>query len=241
MRTPPPPPSPTTSPVFLSLLVLSAVCHHVATSDANDAYSEKNDLFSGDHSTEGFQLSSVTEALSGSEVSSGTEYDYYEEYEEDLQLSGYIIDDSIKVGHLVKPKKNGTESEKNPKARRKKNKGRKRKPKKMANPCDEKYKNYCIHGECKYIESLKAVTCNCHQDFFGERCGEQSMKTHSMGDGGHSVTALAVVTALLSLLCFSAIVIITIQLQKAHSNARDQEAEERKHLKQENGNGTMSV
>ncbi|XP_072480350.1 amphiregulin [Notamacropus eugenii] len=240
MRTPPQPPPPTTSLLFLYLLVLSAVYHHVAALDANDTYSEKNDMFSGDHSTDGFQPSSVTEAFSESEVSSGTEYDYYEEYEENLQLAGYIIDDSIKVEHLVKPKKNETESGKKTKTRRKKNKGRKRKPKKMANPCDEKYKTYCIHGECKYIESLEAVTCKCHPDFFGERCGEQSMKTHSMGDGDHSITVLAIVTAFLSL-CISAIVIIAIQLRKAHSNAHDQEAEERKHLKQENGNGPIIV
>ncbi|XP_068947905.1 amphiregulin [Petaurus breviceps papuanus] len=239
MRTPPPPPR-TTSPVFLSLLVLSAVCHHVAASDANDTYSEKKDLFSGDQSTDRLQLSSVTEAFSGSDVSSGTEYDY-EDYEEDLQLPGYIIDDSIKVEHLVKPKKNETESEKKTKNRRKKNKGRRRKPKKMVHPCDEKYKNYCIHGECKYIESLLAVTCKCHPDYFGERCGEQLMKTHTMGDGGHSITALVIVIVLLSLLCFSALVIIVIQLRKAHSNVHAQEAEERKHLKQENGNGPISV
>uniref|UniRef100_A0A4X2KKK8 EGF-like domain-containing protein n=1 Tax=Vombatus ursinus TaxID=29139 RepID=A0A4X2KKK8_VOMUR len=219
----------------------STVCHHVASSDANDTYPEKNDLFSGDHSTDGFLLSSVTEVFSGSEISSETEYDYSEEYEEDPQLSGYIIDDSIKVGRLVNPKKNRTESEKNPKTRRKKNKGRKRKHKKMANPCDEKYKNYCIHGECKYLESLEVVTCNCHPDFFGERCGEQLMKTHSMGDGSHPITVLAVVTGFLSLLCFSAIVVITIQLRKVHSNVHDQEAEERKQLKQENGNEPISV
>ncbi|XP_043825558.1 amphiregulin [Dromiciops gliroides] len=233
---PPPPPPPTTLPVLLSLLVLSAVYHHVAASNANDTYPEKNDLFSGDHSADGFELSS------GSELSSGTEYDYSEEYEEDPQLSGYIIDDSIRVGHLVKPKTNRTETEKPSKTtRRKKNKGKKRKHKKMVNPCDAKYKNFCIHGECKYIESLEAVTCKCHQDYFGERCGEQSMKTHSIGDGDHSITVLAIVTALLSVLSFSAIVIITIQIRKVQSNVHDQEAEERKHLQQENGNVPISV
>ncbi|XP_044536155.1 amphiregulin [Gracilinanus agilis] len=243
MRAPPQPPAPLTpSPIFLSLLVLSTVCHHVAAADTNDTSPETNDLFSGDHSADGFELPSVSEVFSGSEMSSGTEYDYSEEYEEDPQLSGYFIDDSIRVGHLVKPKKNRTESEKNSdKTRRKKNRGKKRKPKKKVNPCDAKYQSFCIHGECKYIESLEAVTCKCHQNYFGERCGEQSMKTHSLGDGGHSVAVLAIMAAFLSVLCFSAIVVMIIQIRKVHSNVHDQEAEERKHLRQENGNGPISV
>ncbi|XP_007495739.2 amphiregulin [Monodelphis domestica] len=231
-----PPPPLTPSPVLLSLLVLSAVCHHVAASDTNDTYPERKDLFSGDHSTDGVELPS------GSEMSSGTEYDYSGEYEEDPQLSGYFIDDSIRVGRLVKPKKNRTESEKNSdKTRRKKNRGKKRKPKKKVNPCDAKYQSYCIHGECKYIESLEAVTCKCHQDYFGERCVEQSMKTHSLGDGGRFGTALAIVAGLLSVLCFSAIVVIIVQIRKVHSNVHDLEAEERRHLQQENGNGSIRV
>ncbi|XP_074083482.1 amphiregulin [Macrotis lagotis] len=192
-------------------------------------------MFSGDQSTDGFKLSLVTE------VFSGNEYDYYEEYEEDPQLSGYILDDSIRVEQVMKPKKNRTESGKNSKTRRKNNKDRKKKPKKMVNPCDEKYKHFCIHGECKYIESLGVVTCKCHTNFFGERCGEQSMKTHSTRDGGHSITVLAIVTALLSVLCFSAIVVIIIQIRKSHTNVHDKEAEERKHLQQESGNGSFRV
>ncbi|XP_051821219.1 amphiregulin [Antechinus flavipes] len=242
MRAQPPPPPRTTSLLFLYLLVLSAVCHHVAASDAKDTtHTEKNDLFSGDHSPDGLELSTVSEISSTSEISSGTEYDYYEEYEEDPQLSGYVLDDSIKVERLVKPKKNRTESEKNTsKTGRKKFKNRKRKQKKI-NPCDGEYKNYCIHGECKYIESLEAVTCKCHQDFFGERCGEQSMKTHSLGDVGNPFTVLAIVAAILSVLCFSAIVLITKQIWKAHYSIRDQGIEERKHLKRENKNGIIGV
>ncbi|XP_074128625.1 amphiregulin [Sminthopsis crassicaudata] len=241
MRAQPPPPPRTTSLLFLYLLVLSAVCHHVAASDAKGtSYPEKNDLFSGDHSPDRLELSTVSEISSTSEISSGTEYDYYEEYEEDPQISGYVLDDSIRVGHLVKPKKNRTESEKNSnKTGRKKSKGRKRKQKK--NPCNGEYKNYCIHGECKYIESLEAVTCKCHQDFFGERCGEQSMKTHSLGDGGNSMTALAIVAALLSVFCFSAIVLISKQIWKARYRIHDQRNEERKQLKRENKNGIIDV
>nr|2RNL_A Chain A, Amphiregulin [Homo sapiens] len=41
------------------------------------------------------------------------------------------------------------------------------------NPCNAEFQNFCIHGECKYIEHLEAVTCKCQQEYFGERCGEK--------------------------------------------------------------------
>lgn len=52
----------------------------------------------------------------------------------------------------------------------------------------------------------------CHQDYFGERCGEKSMKTHSMVDGDLSKIALAAVAAFVSAVSFTAIAaVIAIQ------------------------------
>ncbi|KAJ8410614.1 hypothetical protein AAFF_G00195180 [Aldrovandia affinis] len=37
-------------------------------------------------------------------------------------------------------------------------------------PCPEDYKNYCIHGECEYPNSLSPPSCSCHSGFSGPQC-----------------------------------------------------------------------
>lgn len=55
------------------------------------------------------------------------------------------------------------------------------------------------------------VVYRCPQDYFGERCGEKSMKTHSMVDSDLSKIALAVIAAFVTVVGFTAIaVVITI-------------------------------
>ncbi|KAF3701919.1 Probetacellulin Betacellulin [Channa argus] len=36
--------------------------------------------------------------------------------------------------------------------------------------CPGELQNYCIHGDCRYIEEQKAPSCWCHSGFFGSRC-----------------------------------------------------------------------
>uniref|UniRef100_A0A8C3TE06 Amphiregulin n=2 Tax=Chelydra serpentina TaxID=8475 RepID=A0A8C3TE06_CHESE len=183
-------------------------------------------------------------SVDGSTVPSGIDYEDAEEdeeEEEDPAVPMYIVDDSIRVEPVIKPKQTKTDREKNPdKTKRKRNKGRKNKKKKVT-PCEAEYKNFCIHGECKYLEDLKAVVCKCHQDYFGERCGEQFMKTRKGNDiGNYSTTVLVVVAVLLSSISFIAIVVIVI-LQVRKTYPRYEEKEERKKLRQENGNGHVGV
>ncbi|KAJ7412521.1 Amphiregulin [Willisornis vidua] len=132
-----------------------------------------------------------------------------EEYEEAPPVHQYIVDDLIRVEPVVKPKSAKRGGEKNAgKSRRKKNKG---KNKKKGTPCELEYKNFCIHGECIYREHLQMVTCKCHQDFFGERCGEQFMKTQRKNDvADYSKTVLVVVAVLLSSISFITVLIIVI-------------------------------
>ncbi|KAK1345830.1 hypothetical protein QTO34_008295 [Cnephaeus nilssonii] len=232
---------PPRAPVVLWLLILGSA-HYAAT----DTYSGKGEPFSGDHSadefevTSGSEISLVSEVPSDSELSSGIDYDYAEEYDIERQISGYIVDDSVRVEQVVKPKENKTENENTtdkPKRKKKGHKGRKNRKNKKKNPCDTKFQNFCIHGECKYIEHLKAVTCKCHQDYFGERCGEKSMKTHSMVDGDLSKITLAVITAFVSAVTFAVVAaVIIIQLRKRYFREYEGEAEEQKKLRQENGN-----
>ncbi|XP_010967637.2 amphiregulin [Camelus bactrianus] len=248
MRAPPLP----SAPVVLSLLILGSA-YYAAGLDVNETYSEKGEPLSGDHSADGFnvtsrsdvswgsEISSVSEMPPGSELSSGIDYDYADEYDNEQQMSGYIVDDSVRVEQVVKPKKNKTESEKTsdkPKRKKKGGKnGKNRRNRKKKNPCDAKFQNFCIHGECKYIEHLETVTCQCHQEYFGERCGEKSMKTHSIVDSDLSKIALAAIAAFVSAMSFTAIaVIITVQLRKRYFREYEGAAEERKKLRQENGN-----
>ncbi|XP_062055199.1 amphiregulin [Lepus europaeus] len=248
MRAPLLPPA----PVVLWLLILGSG-PSAAGLELNDTYSGKGESFSGDHSADGLEVISRSEMSPGSEISplsetpatgdlsSGADDDYSEEYDNEPQVSGYIVDDSVRVEQVIKPKKNKAESEKTsdkPKRKKKGGKnGKNRKNKKKKNPCDAEFQNFCIHGECKYIEHLDAVTCKCHHDYFGERCGEKSMKTHSMVDNDLSKIALAAITAFVSAVSFTAVaVVITIQLRKRCFREYEGEAEERKKLRQENGN-----
>ncbi|XP_037685904.1 amphiregulin isoform X2 [Choloepus didactylus] len=227
--------------------------HYAAGLDLNSTYSGKGGSFSGDHSADGVEVTSrsemssgstispVSEMPSGSELSSGTDYEYSEEYDQPPQISGYIVDDSVRVEQVVKPKKNKPESEKTsdkPKRKKKGGKNRKNKRnKRKKNPCDAEFQNFCIHGECKYLEHLETVSCLCHQDYFGERCGEKSMKTHSMIDGDLSEIALAAIAAFICAVSFTAVAaVITIQLRKRYFHEYEGKAEERKKLRQENGN-----
>ncbi|NWU86884.1 AREG protein, partial [Onychorhynchus coronatus] len=143
------------------------------------------------------------------------------------------------VEPVVKPKPAKRGGEKNAgKSRRKKNKG---KNKKKGTPCEMEYKNFCIHGECIYLEHLQMVTCKCHQDFFGERCGEQFMKTQRKNDvADYSKTVLVVVAVLLSSISFITVLIIVI-VQVRKKCPQYEEKEERKKLRQENRNGHVGV
>uniref|UniRef100_A0A8C3XA43 Amphiregulin n=1 Tax=Catagonus wagneri TaxID=51154 RepID=A0A8C3XA43_9CETA len=236
MRAPLLPPA----PVVLSVLILCSA-HYAAALGVNGTSAGKGEPSSGDHGAEDFEVTSRNGAPAASEMPSGSDYDYAEEYDNEPHISGYIVDDSVRVEQVVKPKRNKTESENTsdkPKRKKKGGKnGKNRRNRKKKNPCGAEFQNFCIHGDCKYIEHLEAVTCNCYQDYFGERCGEKSMKTHSMVDSNLSKIALAAIAAFVSAMSFTAIaVVITIHLRKRYFREYEGAAEERKKLRQENGN-----
>ncbi|XP_058922315.1 amphiregulin [Kogia breviceps] len=246
MRAPLLPPA----PVVLSVLIFGSA-HYTAGLHVNDTYSGKGEPFSGDHTADGVEVTSRNQMSSGSKISpesempssseSGIDSDYAEEYDNDPQISGYIVDDLVRVEQVVKPKKDKIESEKTsdkPKRKKKGGKnGKNRRNRKKKNPCDAEFQNFCIHGECKFIEHLETVSCQCHQDYFGERCGEKSMKIHSMADSDLSKTALAATAAFISAMSFTAIaVVIILLLRKQYFREYEGAAEEQKKLQQENGN-----
>lgn len=82
-----------------------------------------------------------------------------------MQFQRVQLSSTARLSHLVlfavepvvKPKPTKRGGEKNAgKPRRKKNRG---KNKKKGTPCEMEYKNFCIHGECVYLEHLQMVTC----------------------------------------------------------------------------------
>ncbi|ERE90855.1 amphiregulin isoform X1 [Cricetulus griseus] len=229
-----------------SLLLLLGSGHYAAGLDLNDTTSGKIPAFSGHHNATGLvvsagsEVSTISEMPSGSELSTG-DYDYSEEYDNEPQISGYVIDDSVRVEQVIKPKKNKTEGDRTSDKPKRKKKGSKsgkgrRNKKKKKNPCDTNFQNFCIHGECVYIENL-AVTCKCDSEYFGERCGEKSMKTQSKDDNDLSKIALAAITVFVSVVTLIAVgIVVTVQLRKRYFKEYEGEAEERKKLRQETGN-----
>ncbi|ELW70476.1 Amphiregulin [Tupaia chinensis] len=243
------------APVLLSLLILGSG-HCTAGLDLNDTSSGKGESFSGDHRafevtsrsemSSGSTISPGSEVPPGSELSSGPDYDYSEEYDNEPQIPGYIVDDSVRVEQVVKPKKNKTESKKtSDKTKRKKKEGKSGKPRrnrKKKNPCDAEFQNFCIHGECKYLENVKSVSCNCHHHYSGERCGEKIMETHSMVDSDLSRIALVTISAFIFVVSVTAIaIVLTVQLRKRYFREYEGEVEEQKKLRQENGNTHVIV
>ncbi|KAM9678715.1 amphiregulin [Trichechus inunguis] len=248
---------PLPAPLVLSLLILGSG-YYAAASELKDTFSGKGERSSGDQSANGLEVmvtsrsetssgsevSSVSEMPSGGKQSSETDYDYSEEYDNEPQVSGYVVDDSVRVEQVVKPTQNKTESGKTsnkPKRKKKGGKnGKNRRNEKTKTPCDAEFQNFCIHGECKYIEHLTVVTCKCDQDYFGERCGEKSMKTQRMVDSDLSKIALAAIFAFVSAVSLTAVVVlITNQLRKRYFSEYEGESEETKKLRQENNAHTI--
>ncbi|KAG8439111.1 hypothetical protein GDO86_005356 [Hymenochirus boettgeri] len=82
-----------------------------------------------------------------------------------------------------------------PNSRSKKGKGRKR------DPCKKKFKDYCIHGECRYLKTLKMPSCLCQAGYHGERCHALTLPLENPLNPYDHTTVLAVVAVVLSSFC----------------------------------------
>uniref|UniRef100_A0A803K435 Amphiregulin n=1 Tax=Xenopus tropicalis TaxID=8364 RepID=A0A803K435_XENTR len=204
----------------------------VHCSELNSTQADSNVTFSGDHGSDG----------TGSAVEVNWEEEEGEEHEDDFSILGFITDDSIRAEPVIKPENPPKKGEKkNSEKKKKKERGDKKKKKKK-NPCQTTHKDYCIHGECKYLTSLQEVTCICQPEYFGERCSEQSMKSQTKGNlSDTSTIALAVVAVLLSTISITAIIIIIVVHTRRKYASYQCEVEEKKRLGQENGSEEIDV
>lgn len=158
----------------------------------------------------------------------GEEYYYYDGENED-QLSGDSEIEVPQVAMSSKPKDEAAllnaESERKQRRGKGKKKGKGKGRKK--NPCLGKYKNYCIHGSCRYLRDLRAPSCVCHTNYSGERCEFLILTLGGKNHEGYSrTTALAVVAVVLSSLCLT-IIGLLLALRFHKRGAYDVENEEK--------------
>lgn len=154
--------------------------------------------------------------------------DYYEEEYEDEDLSGDYEMEMPRVAMSSQPKDPSAILEAdNTEGKRRRGKGRKKaKGKgKKRNPCLKKYKNFCIHGTCKYLRELRAPSCVCHPNYSGERCEFITLPVQSP-EGYNRTTALAVVAVVLSSVCLT-IIGLLLMLRFHKRGAYDVENEEK--------------
>ncbi|KAM8971935.1 proheparin-binding EGF-like growth factor [Pelodytes ibericus] len=79
--------------------------------------------------------------------------------------------------------------------RKRKGRGRKR------NPCQRKYKDFCIHGDCRYLKALKEPSCICQAGYHGERCHALSLPLENPANSYDHTTMLALLAVVLSSFC----------------------------------------
>ncbi|KAG3266175.1 heparin binding EGF like growth factor, transcript variant X2 [Ictidomys tridecemlineatus] len=110
--------------------------------------------------------------------------------------------DLFKVAFSSKPQALATPSKEEHGKKKKKGKGLGKK----RDPCLRKYKDFCIHGECKYLKELRAPSCICHPGYHGERCHGLSLPVENRLYTYDHTTILAVVAVVLSSVCLLVIV-----------------------------------
>ncbi|XP_004686855.1 PREDICTED: proheparin-binding EGF-like growth factor [Condylura cristata] len=118
--------------------------------------------------------------------------------------------DLFRVAFSSKPQALATPSKEERGKRRKKGKGQGKK----RDPCLRKYKDFCIHGECKYVKKLRAPSCVCHSGYHGERCHGLSLPVENRLYTYDHTTILAVVAVVLSSVCL--IVIVGLLIFRYH-------------------------
>ncbi|XP_059819460.1 proheparin-binding EGF-like growth factor [Hypanus sabinus] len=139
------------------------------------------------------------------------------------------------VQAVVKPegKDQRKNNSKNLKGKRKKNKNGKRK----RNPCKTIYKDYCIHGKCKYLKELNKPSCICLPGYQNERCGIQALHTGKNKKQFHdlSVTLIVVGVALAIFTLTTVTVAVTLLLRRKMRVEGETTNEEKQKLRSENG------
>ncbi|XP_062398492.1 proheparin-binding EGF-like growth factor [Sardina pilchardus] len=77
--------------------------------------------------------------------------------------------------------------------------------------CLTTHRDFCIHGQCKFMEDLREPLCICQVGYEGKRCAVQLMKTEhrevDADDEAYAHTALLVIAVMLSVISCSALLL----------------------------------
>ncbi|KAJ8406130.1 hypothetical protein AAFF_G00310180 [Aldrovandia affinis] len=158
---------------------------------------------------------------------SADEYDDYDDEEYEDYLSGDYEIELPRVAFSSKPKDpSAVLSAEGSEGKPRRGKGKKKGMGKKRNPCLKKYKDFCIHGTCQYLKSLRMPSCICQLDYSGERCHLFSLPVVNHEESYSRTTALAIVAVVLSSLCLTVIgILLAIRYHKR--GAYDVESEEK--------------
>lgn len=126
--------------------------------------------------------------------------------EKPLFTGGNHIVASSRAAYSSKPK--DVQGEEKIRNGRKKGKGRKR------DPCQRKYKDFCIHGTCRFLKVTKEPYCVCQEGYHGERCHALTLPLGNPVSTYDHTTVLAVVAVVLSSFCL--IVISSLLILRYH-------------------------
>lgn len=112
---------------------------------------------------------------------------------------------------VYKSAENSTVTEEGKKRKGKRERKNKRGKKKgKRNPCYRKYKDYCFHGECRYLHHINEVACRCFPGYDGIRCHSYILAVEHPKDPNENTTTLAIVAVVLSSLSLTVILVLLV-------------------------------
>ncbi|KAL3062618.1 hypothetical protein OYC64_002426 [Pagothenia borchgrevinki] len=90
-------------------------------------------------------------------------------------------------------------------------------------PCTSSHVDYCIYGNCKYIEGLQEPVCICNKGYDGGRCEIQSLEvlkdpTDQINNTELVQMVLVIIAVVLSVISCTAILLMTCAHYRSHKN-----------------------
>ncbi|CAM4669595.1 hypothetical protein PO909_008247 [Leuciscus waleckii] len=169
--------------------------------------------------TTGHQVHNETNVYRDDEDNENYEDDYLSgDYDDDLNMP--------KVAFSTKPKHPSMMPTTEKKTRKGKRRGKGKGKGRKKNPCLGEYKDFCIHGVCQHLKELHIHSCVCEAGYSGERCHLFTLPSAKVEQRYSRTTALAVVAAVLSLMCLT-IIAILLALRYHKKDDADVESEEK--------------
>ncbi|XP_078267207.1 proheparin-binding EGF-like growth factor [Rhinoraja longicauda] len=179
-----------------TLLVLAAVSYNRAVGAAIDGY--ESEVTRSRRRGEKDIISILGEVLEQEPTAETVERPSAERAVETSQVTYKSAENSTAI----------EEGKKRKGKRDRKNKRGKKKGKR--NPCYRKYKDYCFHGECRYLHHINEVACRCFPGYDGIRCHSYILAVEHPKDPNENTTTLAIVAVVLSSLSLTVILVLLV-------------------------------